>query len=71
MVSAESWGDRYSVVVFPHVASEAIVDRVPQLRAVCRGITQMDTASIIKDYVSEAVREAIYPEKSKKNLEEA
>jgi len=55
-----------------HVASEAIVDRVPQLRAVCRGITQMDTASIIKDYVSEAVREAIYPEKSKKkNLEEA
>ena len=40
-----------------HVASEAVIDRIPQLRAVCRGKTQENTALIIRETVAETIRE--------------
>lgn len=47
----------YGILFAAHAVNEAIVDRVPLLRNVCRGETQKSIASVVANSVSDTIKD--------------
>ena len=47
----------HGILFAAHVVNEAIVDRVPLLRNVCRGETQKSAASVVANSVSDTIKD--------------
>ncbi len=46
----------YGILLGTHIVNEVVVDRVPFLRNLCRGVTQKTIATMVSDSVRETIR---------------